>query len=448
MQVIGYTHSGHSSSTLYGFACLFVIGFLWAAIGGAGTALPAFLNREKLSVFFGPLSAVFLVWAAQDIIESRWLAGDPAYRHEDPLYWYDTDWMAAWLAVVAGLACAAIRRRFDSASTLILCMSVGWWLGFLLLVNGLGWRMTPPRGDNWAGCVGMTMGLWVWLWRQGLAGVLYASLVAGLIGGFGFAGGQELKLLGLATGWQTNWHSVLEQTYGFINGVGIAVAMGDLAAHVPPVSQEPPASRRSWTHVYAVAFVLLGITFLNLRKNPGDWVKAKAFPEWLYGWSASAWFHLGYLVLAVAFGAVLARHWRRPLAVLPATWLGRGQLLYLAFLWWMVIGNFERAVVAFAPARLITEGVIFANAALATVLLLLPAGRTITLREEVRPDFRAALRSALVAAVWSALACITACWGMTRALYGDQPAPGSGKHIRFGPHATAASHPTRGKPHP
>src|SRR6185436_14348412 len=46
MQVIAYTHSGHSGSVLYGFACLFVIGFLWAAIGGAGTALPAVLDRD------------------------------------------------------------------------------------------------------------------------------------------------------------------------------------------------------------------------------------------------------------------------------------------------------------------------------------------------------------------------------------------------------------------
>src|SRR4051794_12952043 len=36
MQVVGYTHSGHSPSVLYGFANLFVIGFLWAAFGGAG----------------------------------------------------------------------------------------------------------------------------------------------------------------------------------------------------------------------------------------------------------------------------------------------------------------------------------------------------------------------------------------------------------------------------
>src|SRR5262249_38166643 len=59
MQVIAYTHSGHSPSVLYGFACLFVIGFLWAAMGGAGTALPACLDRDRLKEFFVPLTVVF-----------------------------------------------------------------------------------------------------------------------------------------------------------------------------------------------------------------------------------------------------------------------------------------------------------------------------------------------------------------------------------------------------
>ena len=33
-QVLGYTHSGHLATQTYGFAALFVIGFLWAALGG------------------------------------------------------------------------------------------------------------------------------------------------------------------------------------------------------------------------------------------------------------------------------------------------------------------------------------------------------------------------------------------------------------------------------
>src|SRR5436190_2964460 len=95
MQVIGYTHSGHSASVLYGFACLFVIGFLWAAIGGAGAALPAFLTRERLTEFFAPLTAVFAGWTVQDIVMAVWFREDPAFRHEGLLYWYDTDWVAA-----------------------------------------------------------------------------------------------------------------------------------------------------------------------------------------------------------------------------------------------------------------------------------------------------------------------------------------------------------------
>jgi hypothetical protein len=47
MQVISYTHSGVLSSQLYGFGALFYIGFLWAALGGAGTALPAIADRER-----------------------------------------------------------------------------------------------------------------------------------------------------------------------------------------------------------------------------------------------------------------------------------------------------------------------------------------------------------------------------------------------------------------
>src|SRR5690242_17368493 len=65
MQVIGYTHSGHSPSQLYGFASLFLIGFLWAAMGGAGAALSAVLDRGRLTEFFAPLIAVFAAWLLQ-----------------------------------------------------------------------------------------------------------------------------------------------------------------------------------------------------------------------------------------------------------------------------------------------------------------------------------------------------------------------------------------------
>src|SRR5262249_52937446 len=99
MQVISYTHSGHAPSQPYGFACLAVIGFLWGALGGAGTALPACLDRERLTGLFPPMLLVFAAWVAQDYAVphvERLLAGSSGFtgdvRHRSPLYWYDTDW--------------------------------------------------------------------------------------------------------------------------------------------------------------------------------------------------------------------------------------------------------------------------------------------------------------------------------------------------------------------
>jgi hypothetical protein len=257
MWVIAYTHSGHLPSQVYGFACLFVIGFCWAALGGAGTALPACLDRDRLTGLFPPVLAVLLAWCLQDVLVSRLVgAGSGARRHENVLYWYDTSWLAALVAPGAVVTLAAVRRRFDWGTSLVLHLAGGWWAGFLLvvlLVDGLGieCRMTPPRGDNWAGALGMTVAALVFFLRHRLVAVAYALLVAGFVGGCGFVGATFLKLaevkyvpLALSrlfgdSAWQTNWHGVLEQTYGFFHGIGIGVVMFALARRLPAGSRPP-----------------------------------------------------------------------------------------------------------------------------------------------------------------------------------------------------------------
>ena len=67
MQVVAYTHSGDSLSVLYGFACLFVIGFLWAALGGAGTALPAVVDQDVSRLAVSPMGVVFALWWLQGV---------------------------------------------------------------------------------------------------------------------------------------------------------------------------------------------------------------------------------------------------------------------------------------------------------------------------------------------------------------------------------------------
>ena len=152
MQVIGYTHSGHSLSVFYGFASLFLIGFLWASLGGAGTTLPAILSEEELKSS-SPILLIFSAWLFQDFLVEHSSTRTPLFASEIP---------STGKTPIGSVSPSHSSRlylrpgspKFDSATSLIIYMALGWWAGFLLLVVVLGWRMTPPRGDNWAGCLG------------------------------------------------------------------------------------------------------------------------------------------------------------------------------------------------------------------------------------------------------------------------------------------------------
>lgn len=447
MQVIAYTHSGHSPSVLYGFTCLFCIGALWGALGGAGAALPAQLSRDELHAFLAPVTTVFAAWILQDVVVGWIERPEGQFRHASPLYWFDTDWLAALTAPVAVLGLAAIRRRVDLASSLILHLAVGWWLCFLGLVVLLDWRMTPPRGDNWAGCLGMVLGLIAFLRRQRWTSVALASLVTGFIGGFGFATATMLKLVEVKSGWTANWHSILEQTYGFINGVGLGVALLLVSQRERQLTTEPSLTRA--TRIYSVAFVLLVITYVNLSKNPPVWVAAKSMPAVLYSLSAEAWFNIAYALLALMVLALLVRHTRSRLNVISESSLGRGQLLYLIFLWWMIVGNLERALVSFTAQRLATEGVLHVNAAICTLLVLLWPAKTAPARSVQPTETQPLFRRLAVAGLIGAGLTVMADWGVVRTLYGNQFAGHAALHIRFGPNATASgAKPKPDRPHP
>jgi hypothetical protein len=239
----------------------------------------------------------------------------------------------------------------------------------------------------------------------------------------------------------------LEQTYGLINGLGLGIAAVLLARRTPV--QEDAASTSSWTKPYAIGFILLVITYLNLDKDPGIWVQGGTVPSRLYGLSALSWFNLAYAVVAAAVLMLLVRHQRQRIALVPLSEKGKGQLLLLAFLWWIVLGNFERSLGGFTPQRLITEGVIHFNAVVLTVLVLFwPASFEPLPNFQVsRPPRRTAvfLGAALLAAALS----VVVDWATVRHLYHNQFAGHSGLHIRFGPNATATkAKPASNLPHP
>jgi hypothetical protein len=457
MQVIAYTHSGDSASVLYGMACLFLIGFIWAAFGGAGTALPAFLDRWRLTEVLIPTFAVFVAWFAQDRFFDVYLGGLEDQVAGGALTqaqfeartawidWNDTDWIGVLVAAAAVLALAVVRNRVCWGTSLILHMCGGWWLGFTVLTVGLHLRMTPPRGDNWSGALGMMIGMFVFLYRQREWGIAWTSLVTAFFGGLGFSGATLIKLVLVYPGFQTqvfgrevstNWHSVLEQTFGFISGIGVALAMAYLSTRAPRQEETPPARR--WAEPMTVLFLLLVVSYVNIVKNlEATWFPANVVAPELYGISTYVWFRIAYVALGIAIAVPMVRYWNgHAIDIVPASRLGKAQLLYIVFLWWIVIANLMRTT-PFADQRLITEGVIHLNACACTLLALLLPSRERAAELQLEPDFLTLIKRFAASLALVVVLIVVAEYALVRGLWGDTFAGHAGKHIRFGPNATA-----------
>lgn len=452
MKVVGYTHSSDSATVLYGFAGLYLIGFLWASLGGAGMALAATLDGKRLASLFPPLAAVLLAWFLQDVVVD-WTHFQPAtaelgarVANEPGLARYDADWLQATVAIAAVLVLALFRRRIDFGDSLVLHLAAGWWAAFAGLVLLFGLRLNPPRGDDWAGIVGVFAGLMVFCWRQRLGNVIMAALITGFLGAGGFCLGQVIKLACIATGAEWGWHAVMEWIHGLFFGVALAVAI------VPLIHKGPKLSGSDlprWTEIFALFFLLWVIPYLNFRKTPSVWLKGlKTLPEAPYGVPLVAdllpsrhW--VGYLdALYLLFGlvllALLLRQYRKPAPVIPPSWVGKGQLLYLVFIWFVTLMSFGHVVPRLSPVLLVMHSLLVVNAIVCTWLVVvgMPAESP---EEGSLPDNAYALsfKWVLVVGLGIALASSFGGWELKRVMYRDKTAGHFYmNHIRFGPHNT------------
>jgi hypothetical protein len=314
-----------------------------------------------------------------------------------------------------------------------------------LLAYLLKLHMSPPRADGWAGCLGLAAGILVFCARNDLGGVAFATLCTGLIGGCGFTLAAAIKHAGIRTGLITNWHSVMEQTDGLFFGLSLAIAMGLVMRRAPRVSDDPPIRR--WTDAYAVMFVLWLFTYLNFRFSPTEWLReVTTLKPWLYGIAVQGsfapsrgflgWFDMAYLAIGIAMAYLLRLHLRRGLPLMPSTWLGKAQLLYLLYLWAQVMINFAHVLPRFSERRLVTEWTITLNAAFCTILMaagtFAQPDRNVKAGQPDRP-YTPWIRKVVPLGLAGAGLSVFAAWGTRQALFPREPVPFSAVHVRFGP---------------
>lgn len=344
--VIGYTASSTFANVAYGYAGLFLIGALWGAVGAGLLGLGLTLRRSEIDAVVGPLLAVYLGWKLLEWtgLEARL---DALWNP------YDTDWIAAAAAFLIALGYGMLAPKARKACEWIAVLAAGWWIGFGLLTVALHLRMTPPRSDNWAGCVGLCAALILYLWRAQHRAALYLLAIGALAGGAGFAVGDFIQMLGRAS-WGPigrfgalqglDYWKWMEQFFGLLMGAGVALGLSRIVSlHLAPAEEDEHNGRSGNA---AVLFLLLGIAWENFPRNVLRWSRDGYLGEKLFGLWPKWWFGIAAVLLSLLVIVALRRYRAGRLPMIPADPLPRMQWLYLFLLWFFLAVDFTQALPA------------------------------------------------------------------------------------------------------
>ena len=430
-RVIGYTASSSLPDVVYGYASLFLIGGLWGGIGSGILALSVTQSRSYLERFTGPLAVLWLVWLAMDLSGLTEQLVEAWYLH-------DTDWFAASSALLVAGVYALMIPRARPACVFILVLAAGWWAGYILLTGVLGLHMTPPRSDNWSGCVGLFIALILYLIRRKDRATLTIALCGFLAGGVGFAVGDFANMLGRAQWGPIGSLSVLqgldywkwmEQLFGLIMGLGVGFTFlrGVRRKLVSPEEDQDGG----YLNTVALLFLLLVMMWSNLFKNVRNWAKGDHIPDLFFNIRTEWWFLLVGLLFSASVLIAIIRHRRKALPLAPAGAFGRGQLLFLLILWVAVVAAFAQAFPGMAR-----KGVFFVHTTFwitgglcSLVVLLLsdkPADQPEAQLAASDPSWKPSVRYGIV---WLLIPVFIFVLAYLTTSLSDEPLPGS--HLRF-----------------
>ncbi|HEY9487301.1 MAG TPA: hypothetical protein VIQ51_03170, partial [Chryseosolibacter sp.] len=145
------------------------------------------------------------------------------------------------------------RVKWHAVLTEIIAIGL---LTYAVLINQLGWFMTPPRSEMWAACLGAAIALAWYIVRHRHNNVLKVAVWSALGAGFGFAFGNFLQVMGSISGIEFNFWNVMEYSIGFFGGIGMA--FGTFTSSWPVVEEKTPPN----SNLIPILFVALFIPFV------------------------------------------------------------------------------------------------------------------------------------------------------------------------------------------
>ncbi|MCG2460437.1 hypothetical protein K8352_06735 [Flavobacteriaceae bacterium F89] len=162
---------------------------------------------------------------------------------------------------LVGLVLDSTKDRRVKWGSLVSEMVAGGLISYFFLIEQIGIKMTPPRSEAWAIILGAGLAMLWYMARENRNSPIRVAIFSALGGGFGFAFGNFLQVMGHA--WQIpfNMWNVMEYSIGFFGGTGMAYGV---LSSVWPVDDIKP---RKWINRAALFIILVFVPFIVFRES-------------------------------------------------------------------------------------------------------------------------------------------------------------------------------------
>jgi cation transporter-like permease len=243
-------------------------GAAWAgAIGGLALVLVSGRKDWYKKAFLVALAMAF-GWGAGGMMSYGQIAGRYAQSDNIPNIFYGL----LMLFIIGGLY-GLIGGGFTGLTlnssgqnkvkwgNLIAEMVAGGLVSYGFLVKQLEIRMTPPRGDEWAICLGAGLALVWYMARNRQFSPIRVAFYTALGGGFGFAFGTFFHLVMNMIKLPFNTWNMAEYSIGFFGGIGLA--WGVFSSKWPDESNSP----KKWENITAMLVLLFMVPLIIFKES-------------------------------------------------------------------------------------------------------------------------------------------------------------------------------------
>lgn len=162
---------------------------------------------------------------------------------------------------LVGLVLDSTKNNRVKWGSLTAEMVAGGLIVYYFLIEQIGFKMTPPRSEAWALIFGAGLAMLWYMAREKRNSAIRVAIFSALGGGFGFAFGNFLQVIGNVMEIQFNMWNVMEYSIGFFGGLGMAYGV---FSSKWPVDETLP---KKWANRTALIFIVVLIPVIVYRES-------------------------------------------------------------------------------------------------------------------------------------------------------------------------------------